>query len=93
MGKLPYDELHYLYSSFKITGDVQQSRMKWARHGARMGDMRNIYTFFVLSSREETICEAYIRCKINLKWILEKNVVRVKTGLTRLMSGSNGGIL
>jgi hypothetical protein len=44
--KLHKDELHSLYSSPSIIR-VIKSRMRWARHVARMGEMRNECRIFV----------------------------------------------
>jgi len=40
--KLHNEELNYLYSSIKIVW-VIKSRMRWARHVARMGESRGVY--------------------------------------------------
>jgi hypothetical protein len=39
--KLHNEELHNLYSSPNIIRMIKSRRMRWAKHVARMGEMRN----------------------------------------------------
>jgi hypothetical protein len=39
MEKIEYDELHDLYSSPNIVRVIKSSRMRWAGHVARMGEV------------------------------------------------------
>src|SRR5215468_8370822 len=41
--KLHNEELHDLYSSLNILWVIKSRRMKWAGHGARMGEERGVY--------------------------------------------------
>jgi hypothetical protein len=45
--KLHNEELHNLYSSPSIIRIMKSSRMRWARHVARMGEKRNVYRLLV----------------------------------------------
>jgi hypothetical protein len=45
--KLHNEELHNLYSSPSIIRSIKSRRMRWARHVARMGEKRNVYTLLV----------------------------------------------
>jgi hypothetical protein len=40
------EKLHYLYSSRKITGNIEE-RMRWVGHLACMGEMRGAYRVLV----------------------------------------------
>jgi hypothetical protein len=41
------ENLHKLYSSPNIIRMIKSRRMRWARHVARMGEMRNAYRILV----------------------------------------------
>jgi hypothetical protein len=41
------EELHILYSSPNIIRQIKLKRMRWARHVARMGEKRKVYTVLV----------------------------------------------
>jgi hypothetical protein len=41
------EELHNLYSSPSVVWATKSRRNRWAGHIARMGDMRNVFKFFV----------------------------------------------
>jgi hypothetical protein len=45
--KLHNDELHSLYSSQNIVRVIKSRRMRWARHVARMGEGRGVYSVLV----------------------------------------------
>jgi hypothetical protein len=45
--KLHCGELHNLYSSPDIIRQIKSRRMRWAGHGARMGEGRNVYGVLV----------------------------------------------
>jgi hypothetical protein len=45
--KLHNYELHDLYSSPNIVRVIKSRRMRWARHVARMGEMRDVYRVLV----------------------------------------------
>ena len=45
--KLHYEELNDLYSSPTIVRVIKSRRMRWARHVARMGEMRDAYRVLV----------------------------------------------
>jgi hypothetical protein len=45
--KLHNDELHRLYSSPNIVRVIKSGRMRWARHVARMGEVRGVYRVLV----------------------------------------------
>jgi hypothetical protein len=41
------EELHNLYSSPSLIRVIKSRRMRWAGHGARMGERRNAYRILV----------------------------------------------
>jgi hypothetical protein len=45
--RLHNEELHNLYTSPNIIRVIKSERMKWARHIARMGEVRNAYKMLV----------------------------------------------
>jgi hypothetical protein len=45
--KLHNEELHNLYSSPNIIGQITSRRMRWAGHVARMGEERKVYKVLV----------------------------------------------
>ena len=45
--KLHNVELHALYSSPNIIGNLKSRRLRWARHVARMEQLRNAYRVLV----------------------------------------------
>jgi hypothetical protein len=45
--KLHIEELHGLYSSPSIVRVIKAGRMRWAGHGARMGEVRGAYKILV----------------------------------------------
>ena len=49
-GKVHNEELNSLYSSPNIIRVIKSRRMKWARHGARVGERRGSYRVFVVES-------------------------------------------
>ena len=49
-GKVHNEELNSLYSSPNIIRVIKSRRMKWARHGALVGERRGSYRVFVVES-------------------------------------------
>ena len=45
--KLHNEELNYLYSSPNIVWVIKSRRIRWARHVARKGEKRGVYTVLV----------------------------------------------
>jgi hypothetical protein len=45
--KLHSEELHNLYSSPNIIGQIKSRRMRWAGHVARIGEERKVYMVLV----------------------------------------------
>jgi hypothetical protein len=43
IGRIKYYELHNLYSSPVIIATIKSRKVRWMRHVARMGEMRNAY--------------------------------------------------
>jgi hypothetical protein len=70
--KLHNEELHNLYSSSNIIRVIISRRMRWARHVARMLEMRNAYKILVENPEEKTA-----HGKIILKCILETQGLRM----------------
>jgi hypothetical protein len=46
--KLLNEELHDLYPSPNIVRVIKSIRIRWARHVARMGEGRGVYSVFVI---------------------------------------------
>jgi hypothetical protein len=44
--KLHNEELHNLYSSPHIIRIIKSRRMRWAGHVARMGEKRDVYSYW-----------------------------------------------
>jgi hypothetical protein len=62
--KLHNEKLHDLYCSPLIIRVIKSRRMRWARHVARMGEMRVEYR----------VC---VDGRIILKWVLKKSLERL----------------
>jgi hypothetical protein len=45
--RLHNEELHNLYASPNVIRVIKSSRMRWAGHVARVGEMRNVYSVLV----------------------------------------------
>jgi hypothetical protein len=91
--KLHNGELHSLYSSPNIVRVIQSRRIRWAGHGARMGEGRSVYR--VLVGRPE--CKRPLgrprrRWEDNIKLDLRKRGIDKKK-LDCLRTESNGGLL
>jgi hypothetical protein len=59
--KLHNGELHNLYSSPDIIGQVKSKRMRWAGHVARMGEGRNVYRVLMGNPEGKTELERHRR--------------------------------
>jgi hypothetical protein len=46
-GNEEHEELHILYSSPNVIRQIKSRRMRWAGHGARMGEERKVYRVLV----------------------------------------------
>jgi hypothetical protein len=51
--RLHNEELHNLYASPNIIRAIKSRRMRWARHVAHVGKMRNTSTYNVLVGKPE----------------------------------------
>jgi hypothetical protein len=58
--KFHSEEVHNLYSSADIIGQIKSRRMKWARHVARMGEERKLYKVLMESPKENRKTKAYL---------------------------------
>jgi hypothetical protein len=68
--KLHSEELHILYSSPDIIRQIKLRRMRWARHVARMGEERKVYTVLVGKPKERYRSEDHgVDGKIGSEWI------------------------
>jgi hypothetical protein len=54
--RLHNEELHNLYTSPNIISVIKSRKMKWTKHVARMGEMRNSYKMLVVRPEEKTSC-------------------------------------
>jgi hypothetical protein len=52
--KLHNEEVHNLYSSPDIIGQVKSRRMRWAGHVARMGEERKLYKVLIGKPEEKS---------------------------------------
>jgi hypothetical protein len=69
--KLHNDELHDLYYSPNIVRVIKSRRMWWARHVARMGEVRGVYRVFVgRHEGKRPLGRPGRRWKITLRWTL-----------------------
>jgi hypothetical protein len=48
--RLHNEEFHNLYASLNVIRVIRSSRVRWAWHVARMGEMRNAYNILVVKS-------------------------------------------
>jgi hypothetical protein len=69
--KLQSEELNNLYSSLNIIREFK-SRMRWAGHVARMGEMKNSYRIFVENPEGDYSEDLGIDGCIIIKYILLK---------------------
>ncbi|KAJ4427229.1 hypothetical protein ANN_24846 [Periplaneta americana] len=68
--KLHKEELHALYSSPEIMGDIKSRRLRWAGHVAHMGESRNAYRVLVGRLEGKDLWGGRdVDGKIILKWI------------------------
>jgi hypothetical protein len=71
--KLHNEELHNLYSSPSIIRIIKLRRMRWAGHGARMGEKRNAYRILVGNPEGKGLLGRPSRRRwIIFKWMLER---------------------
>ena len=71
----------YVFSSdiFRV---INLRRIRWTRHIAHMGNMKNAYESFVRKFEERDVCQGLgLFGRITLKWIAEGCGVIVCTGL------------
>jgi hypothetical protein len=74
--KLHNEELHSLYSSPDIIRVIKLRRMRWARHVARMGEMRNMYKILVGKPKGKRPLRRPRRgCENNIKIDLMGNIL------------------
>jgi hypothetical protein len=71
--KLRNEELHGLYSSPSIIRVIKARRMRWARHVARMGEVRGAYSILVGRPEGRRHWEDLgVDGRTTLRWILGK---------------------
>jgi hypothetical protein len=71
--RLHNEELHNLYTSPIIIRMIKSRRTRWAKHVARMGEMRNAYNIFLENVKGKDHSEDIgLDERIILEWILGK---------------------
>jgi hypothetical protein len=71
--KLNYEELHDLYSSPIIVRVIKSCRIRWARHGARIGESRGVYKVLLgKSERKRPLGRPMCRWEDNIKMDLKE---------------------
>jgi len=71
------EELHNLYASPNVIRVIKSRRMRWAKHVARMIEMRNVYKNLVGKLKRDHFEELGVDWKIILEWILAKYSVQL----------------
>jgi len=72
-------------TSPNITSAIELRRMRWARHVARVGEVRNAFKFWSE--------DPGVDVKTTLEWILGKQCGKEWIGLIWLRIWSSGGLL
>jgi hypothetical protein len=70
--RLHNDELRNLYAAPYIFRVIKSRKIGWARHVARMGEMRNVYIFSENLKERDNSEDVSIGGRIILEWILGK---------------------
>jgi hypothetical protein len=92
--KLHNGELHNLYSSPDIIGQIKSRRMRWAGRVARMGEWRNVYRVLVGKPEGKSALERpRRRWEDGIKIDLREIGSGVWSGSTWLRIGTGGGLL
>jgi len=88
------EDLNDLYSSPNIVRVIKSRRMRWAGHGAHMGDERGVHRFLVGNGRERDHSgDLGVNGWIILGWISRMWDVGIWTGLGWSRIGTGGGSL
>jgi hypothetical protein len=88
------EQLHDRYNSPNIIRVIKSRRMRWARHVARIGEMRNAYKVLVSKSEGKNHSKNVgLDGRIILERILGKWVGKVWTRCIWLRTGISGGLL
>jgi hypothetical protein len=67
------EELYALYSSPNIIRVIRSTRLRWARHVARMGESRGTYRVLMgISEGRRPLEDPGVDGRIILKWISER---------------------
>jgi hypothetical protein len=86
-------DLHNLFSSPYIISAIK-SRMRWAAHVARAGEMRNAHNISPKNhTKKRLLGRLRLNVKIILRYIFRKQRGRVWTEFIWLRIGTSGGIL
>jgi hypothetical protein len=92
--KLHNGELHNLYSSPDIIGQIKSSRMRWAGHVARMREGRSVYRVLVGKTEgKRPLKRSRRRWEDGIKMDLREVGCGVWSGFTWLRIGIIGGML
>jgi hypothetical protein len=68
------EELHNLYSSPNVIRMIKSRRIRWAGHVARITEKMNAYRILVgRPEGKRQVGKPRHRCRIILKWIVEKH--------------------
>jgi hypothetical protein len=88
------EEIHNLHSSLNIIRVIKSRRMRWTRHVARIGEMRNVCEILVGKPEgKRPLGRPGMGGRIILKWVLGKLGLVVWIGFIQLRIETGCGLL
>jgi hypothetical protein len=88
------DELHSLYSSPNIVRVIKSRRIRWAGHGARIGEGRGVYRVLVgRPERKRPLGRPRHRWEDNIKVDLMEIEIDGENWIQLAQVGSSGGLV